>query len=678
MVNRPLYNSRLMKLCLDYFSKQYPGIDVDLIINRTGIKIYEIEDPGHWFSQKQTDDIFYILAELSKDDEFYREAGRFIALSDALGTMKQFMLGLISPLPLYGSMDTVYAKMSRGIYITTNKVSDSEINLTATSSKDADTKKYQCEVTIGVLEALPLLFASDYATVTHDKCIHNGDDECVFNVQWENTTAVFWLKMRKLLFLFGFLLIPFCYSFFSPMSALLCFFISTICVLVVSQIADGHKKSRLTKIIASQGNAAKDLLEEANFRNSKAELVKEISNTKPGIKDPVIIAQDVINAISKYLNYEQALFFFIDEKNENLVLKGNVGLNDYAISYFNSLNLENNYCNFSGIFIKTFNENKPALHDASILKHHVNSSNTLNEIHWQEKDKLNELISVPIKFDEKVLGVLAVCSLEKNEKLLISDLSLIAGIASQLGASINYIHTQLSYEENETKYRKLVIQAQENERKKIAFDLHDNVAQDLGTLKIISTMYFENYPELFSRDKHQFSEILQRTISSIRNISYDLQPPILNELGLAKALKSYCDDYSLQNAIVVNYMDIGLDNFTFDFDLSINVYRIVIEALNNIKKHAYAKNVEVKLVASYPLLIIVINDDGYGFIPGERIPKAISEKRMGIRSMEERTALLKGKFRINSKINKGTKIKIKIPVRDYVDYDENDDILVGA
>jgi len=107
-----------------------------------------------------------------------------------------------------------------------------------------------------------------------------------------------------------------------------------------------------------------------------------------------------------------------------------------------------------------------------------------------------------------------------------------------------------------------------------------------------------------------------------------------------------------------------MDNQEIDFDTEINLYRIVQEGLNNIKKHADASSVTVRLIASFPNIILKIEDNGIGFDTDVRLDAIVNEKRMGLRSMQERASLLNGSFGIQSLERKGTKISIEVPYKE--------------
>jgi PAS domain S-box-containing protein len=208
------------------------------------------------------------------------------------------------------------------------------------------------------------------------------------------------------------------------------------------------------------------------------------------------------------------------------------------------------------------------------------------------------------------------------------------------------------------------IKVQENERNRIARYLHDHVAQDLSTLKIgLETLF--NEPKKLSSEKKkkisEFSQVLQDSISSVRDLSYDLRPAGMDQLGLVRTVYQLCEDFSEKTNLNVDFYSAGVKDLKLDFDTAINLYRLIQEGLNNINKHARADNVIIRLVASSPNIILRIEDDGQGFDVNNRLAKAMKEKRMGLSNMEERVSLLAGKMDIKSQVARGTRILIEIP-----------------
>ena len=209
-----------------------------------------------------------------------------------------------------------------------------------------------------------------------------------------------------------------------------------------------------------------------------------------------------------------------------------------------------------------------------------------------------------------------------------------------------------------------IIKTQENERQRIARDLHDNVAQDLASLIITNDSLFDGYEDIphdIRRKAMKNSRTLKRAIESIRELAYDLRPPSLDQLGLVKTISRYCVDFSETNMMNIDFYTAGLNELKLDFDTEINIYRIIQEALNNIKKHANSTYVTVNLLTSFPHIILKIEDDGDGFDLESRRIEALKEKRMGLQSMEERAKLMSGDFILRTQVGKGTMIRVTLP-----------------
>jgi len=211
-----------------------------------------------------------------------------------------------------------------------------------------------------------------------------------------------------------------------------------------------------------------------------------------------------------------------------------------------------------------------------------------------------------------------------------------------------------------------LIKAQENERQRISRELHDRVAQDLLTLKIAFETLFNGHaaaPKVMEKIS-AISKALQGCIMTVRDLAYDLQPPGLDVMGLVETISQYCEDFSEKTGLKIDFRAAGMGNLNLDFDTQINLYRLIQEGLNNIRKHADARQAKIKLVAAFPNIILRIQDDGKGFDVKNRWTTLANEKRMGLRSMEERAALLQGKMLIESSPGKGTRISVKIPYKE--------------
>ena len=209
-----------------------------------------------------------------------------------------------------------------------------------------------------------------------------------------------------------------------------------------------------------------------------------------------------------------------------------------------------------------------------------------------------------------------------------------------------------------------LIQAQEDERQMISRELHDTVAQDLSVAKMECDLI---YAELLKNRRpgakriKEISGTLQKTILGVRNMAYELRPPLLEELGLVETIYRFCEDFTQMWGLPVDFQSAGLKNFKLDYGIQINIYRLVQEGLTNIRKHAAAERATLKLTAAFPNIMLRVEDNGRGFDVQARAAAAVQEKRMGLRSMQERVTLLNGKMNLKSKPGQGTKVFIKLP-----------------
>lgn len=212
-----------------------------------------------------------------------------------------------------------------------------------------------------------------------------------------------------------------------------------------------------------------------------------------------------------------------------------------------------------------------------------------------------------------------------------------------------------------------LMRAGEIERQRLSWDLHDHLAQDLSTLKISLDTLFDDYPDVPQFKKMRLNELskqVQGIIMSVRNLAYNLSPASLTQLGLVPIVRRYCEEYSQNQGIEINLFSAGMEGVRLDFDTEIGLFRVIQEALKNIKRHAEAEHVIVRLIASFPKIILRIEDDGRGFDLESRLEEALNERRLGIRSMEERVALLNGKIRVDSRPMQGTKIVVEVPYKE--------------
>src|SRR5210317_1352690 len=161
--NINLYKSRMAKNYLDYLGKYHPDVRIDSVLEYAGMTRYEVEDPAHWFNQKQIDDFHEILVEKTGDLNISRAAGRYTASGAGFGAAKQYILGLMSPVAGYLLTEKYYPIFSRGAVVKAKKIGPIKVEIVSKPNPGVDEKPYQCENRTGTFEAIARLFTDKFA-----------------------------------------------------------------------------------------------------------------------------------------------------------------------------------------------------------------------------------------------------------------------------------------------------------------------------------------------------------------------------------------------------------------------------------------------------------------------------------------------------------------------------------
>lgn len=205
-----------------------------------------------------------------------------------------------------------------------------------------------------------------------------------------------------------------------------------------------------------------------------------------------------------------------------------------------------------------------------------------------------------------------------------------------------------------------VLKGQEEERSRLAKDLHDGLG---GILSSVKYSFNNMKPRIvLSEDSARAFEksmgMLDESIAELRRVAHNMMPETLTKLSLDEALQDFCRQISHSHAVSVTYQSFGMDELLTDNTVKISAYRIVQELMNNILKHAGASNAMVQLMAKENILYITVEDDGRGFNV-QQLPYAAG---IGYKNLSGRVNFLKGSMDVQSAPGKGTSVYIEIPV----------------
>jgi signal transduction histidine kinase len=238
----------------------------------------------------------------------------------------------------------------------------------------------------------------------------------------------------------------------------------------------------------------------------------------------------------------------------------------------------------------------------------------------------------------------------------------------ELAQAFNMMTDQLAQAEIErlerehlrTRLLEKVITAQEEERKRIARELHDETGQALTSLKVRMQTMSQHcpVPELKTQIK-DFQQLVSQTLEDVHNLALELRPRALDDLGLTAALKRYVNEYRQNNPLEIDLVVYGLEDERLPPAVETALYRIVQEGLTNVVRHAKANTASILIERRNGHVRAIIEDDGIGF----DVQKAeSSSQRIGLYGMRERAELLSGALYVESEPGKGASIYIEVPL----------------
>jgi signal transduction histidine kinase len=273
------------------------------------------------------------------------------------------------------------------------------------------------------------------------------------------------------------------------------------------------------------------------------------------------------------------------------------------------------------------------------------------------------LVAVPV--GQQPIGALIVlCAPE--QAAMAANVNLLSAFAQQMGAAVENVHLLEQMAWARMQLRQLtgrVVQVQEEERRRIARELHDEVGQTLTGLKLnlaALEAFLPDQPTTLHEQLADSRALLESMMEEIRGLALELRPAALDDLGLVPALRDYVGGFIKRTSLnVTSDMDATIGRLPEQMETAL--YRIIQEAMTNIVRHAAARHVQVILRPNGDEVYACVADDGRGFDTTRRLKAAVAEGRMGLLGIQERVALLGGRVKITAAPGNGTRVEIYLP-----------------
>ncbi len=252
-------------------------------------------------------------------------------------------------------------------------------------------------------------------------------------------------------------------------------------------------------------------------------------------------------------------------------------------------------------------------------------------------------------------------TVEKAEKLVTQ-----VGMAlTMLAGNLQGVAVKLEEMQLRQQLSLRIIKAQEEERLRVAREIHDGPAQSMANVVLcaeICEKLMDVAPERVKDELHNLKETVRESLQEVRKIIFDLRPMVLDDLGLVPTLRRFIAEQQKRTNTAIELVVLNNDGSRIPEVLEVTVFRVVQEALNNISKHARASHALVKLELLPNKINLSVTDDGCGFDTDAAL-HAAGRECYGLLGMRERVELLQGVLKVSSVPGKGSAINVYIPVQ---------------
>jgi PAS domain S-box-containing protein len=283
------------------------------------------------------------------------------------------------------------------------------------------------------------------------------------------------------------------------------------------------------------------------------------------------------------------------------------------------------------------------------------------ELPGRETDRLVGL-SMPMRVRDQVIGVLEVYGPERLAKSETADT--FTSLANQAASALENARLYEEIIERERQLHDLVVQllaAQEEERRHIAYDIHDGLAQTAAAAHQHLQAFARHHPPGSIQARENLDEslkLVRQTVGEARQVIHDLRPTVLDDFGLAAAVRQQIETLRSEGWEVGLEEALGEERLPPEIETTL--FRVAQEALTNVRKHARASQVRVALDRSGRAVRLLVRDEGRGFQPGETTKSNGPGERIGLSGMRERVSLIGGRFELHSEPGSGTTVKAEV------------------
>ena len=431
--NKPLYNSRIIDTFIKLIKSKYSYVNIVELLSYAKMKPYEVADQAHWFTQKQVDLFYENLVKITGNENIAREAGRYAASPDALGVMRQYVLGFISPANAFQMVRKSATNITRSSVYESKKISSNKVEITVKPNEGVTEKPFQCENRIGFFETIITLFNHKLPDIKHPECMFKGGKVCRYIITWEKTVSSIWKRIRNFALLFALLNSIILGLFSSLVTFSIFLLVSGIIIIILSFVSNYLEKNELKTTLENLKDSTDALVEQININYNNARLTNEIGQAISKQTDIDDILENVIRILENRLDYDRGLILLANPEKTRLIIRNGFGYTEEQSKLLHKTVFHLDRPESKGVFVVSFREQRTFLINDF---NEIESSLSPHSLLFAKKLGAQSFIVCPIICEGESLGILAVDNLETKRPLIESDMSLLMGIAPVIGISI--------------------------------------------------------------------------------------------------------------------------------------------------------------------------------------------------------------------------------------------------
>ncbi|MFC1669086.1 HD domain-containing phosphohydrolase [Spirochaetota bacterium] len=431
--NIPLYNSRIIDAYIKFIKKYYNHININEILSYAAMKSYEVADQEHWFNQKQINLFYEKVVQKTKNKNIALEAGRYAASPDAIGVMRQYVLGMVNPNKAFELIGKTAANFTKASSFASKRIDSNKTEITVEPKIGVKEEPFQCENRIGFFETIVLLFNNRLPNIEHVECIFKGGKKCRYIISWEKSFSSLYRKIRNILLL---VLVPanLVFAIIKPLATLIGIFpVSLIAILALSLIIYHFDNKELKLGLTSLEDSKDKLLEQMKINYNDALMLNEIGQVLSQENDIEDALENVMSILKNRLHYDRCMILLTKINTDYLSYRAGYGYDGKLLGYVKNFKFHLDNPKSKGALVVSFKKQKPYL---------INDIDSIEEdlsrrsLEFVRKMKTRSFICCPIICDGKSKGILVVDNLISKRALIESDLSQLMGVAQVLGISI--------------------------------------------------------------------------------------------------------------------------------------------------------------------------------------------------------------------------------------------------